>query len=44
MLVPLKDHMLNGWVNTSSSAAPPVTAYRRLITTHVLVRHLEVRA
>ena len=43
MIAPIKYHMLNGWVNTSSSAVV-VTAFRRLITTSVLARHIEVRA
>lgn len=44
MIAPIKYHMLNGWVATTSSAAPPSTAFRRLITVEYLTRHLEVRA
>ena len=31
MLVPLKDHMLNGWVDVISTS-PAVTEYRKLIS------------
>lgn len=43
MIAPVKYHMLNGWVATTSSAVV-VTAFRRLITVSAMTRHLEVRA